>query len=326
MPCPEGKPYSPYPESAKELIRQKCKLYWDSPDGLSQRELQHNKMLGENNPNYGKIYTDEERDSISIRLAGLKRTEEQRKHYSDSKKGKKNPNFGKSEFPGLLAMQEANKENPPMLGKSHTEETKQKIRLASIGRTFSHTEIAKQKISIGNKGKREGIEPWNKGLTSRQDSRIISGKDSYFSKVRFYGEQNGFFGKHHTQESIERMLEARTYAGPKCPNNPEKKLLKLLVRLYPRRYHYTGNKSLVEDHRLRPDISSKNGEREIIELFGDYWHSEEITGRRREDEEEYRVKRFSEFGYRTLIIWEEELANEASLVIKIKNFVEVGNG
>jgi len=327
---PKGKPY---PESGKDNIRLsvnspdakiKKQAWLNSPQGLLYRQRATERMLGENNPAKLKVWTEEERQIHSLRMTGIKRTEEQKKHYSESKMGFRNPNYGKNDFPGLLAMMQAIREHHPMLGKHHSEKTKRKLRHSHLGKSWgNHTPESKMKISIARKGKYKGIAPWNKGLKAEDDSRILTGADNIFGRVKFMGEANGFFGKHHTQESIEKILNNRKYAGPTFPNKPEERLLEILESLYPRRYCYTGNMRLPENPRLRPDFSSRNGEREIIELFGNYWHSQLITGRNKEEEEKQRIDALANYGYKILIIWECELEDEEALIQKIKSFVEV---
>ena len=53
---------------------------------------------------------------------------------------------------------------------------------------------------------------------------------------------------------------------------------------------------------------------EIIEFFGDYWH--ENT----KEDDRNRLKTYSQCGYKTLVIWENELKNPLQIINKIKNF------
>jgi G:T-mismatch repair DNA endonuclease (very short patch repair protein) len=69
-----------------------------------------------------------------------------------------------------------------------------------------------------------------------------------------------------------------------------------------------------------PDFININGQKKIIELFGDYWHSEKKTGRCRAEEENLRKSHFAKYGYQTLIIWESELKSPEQLVTKIIDF------
>ena len=95
------------------------------------------------------------------------------------------------------------------------------------------------------------------------------------------------------------------------PNKPETLLFRLLEKLHPGEWKYTGDFSFIINGKC-PDFVNINGEKKIIELFGDYWH-------RGEDPQD-RINDFSNFGYETLVIWERELKNMDDLKNKIQAF------
>jgi hypothetical protein len=64
-----------------------------------------------------------------------------------------------------------------------------------------------------------------------------------------------------------------------------------------------------------PDFVNVNGQKKIIELFGDYWH----RGQNPQD----RIDVFKPFGYETLVIWQRELEDLKSLRHKIFDFAEL---
>jgi len=64
-----------------------------------------------------------------------------------------------------------------------------------------------------------------------------------------------------------------------------------------------------------PDFIRNDSTKQIIEVFGDYWHK---------DDEPERMATFERFGYDTLIIWEHELLDE--LQETIKKIVDFSNG
>lgn len=96
------------------------------------------------------------------------------------------------------------------------------------------------------------------------------------------------------------------------PNKPEKSLLSVLNELLPGEWRFVGDGSFVIAGK-NPDFVNINGKKQIIELFGDYWH-------KGEDPDE-RITLFREFGYETLVVWERELKNQVELVARIKEFV-----
>jgi hypothetical protein len=95
------------------------------------------------------------------------------------------------------------------------------------------------------------------------------------------------------------------------PNKPETIILNILNELYPKQWRYTGNGSFIIGG-LNPDFVNINGQKKVIEMFGDYWH--------RIDDSEYRTKTFSGFGYSCLIIWEHELGNIKEVTDKIISY------
>jgi G:T-mismatch repair DNA endonuclease (very short patch repair protein) len=63
-----------------------------------------------------------------------------------------------------------------------------------------------------------------------------------------------------------------------------------------------------------------NGQKKIIELFGDYWHGKERTGKNKKGVEKERINCFAKYGYQTLIIWEHELKDINIVINKIVEF------
>lgn len=85
--------------------------------------------------------------------------------------------------------------NNPFYGKHHTQETKDILRIKSTGR--HHSEESKKKISAGLRN------TWN-------DPNSTFNTEEFIEKRReaVTGEKNGMYGKHHSDETIEKMSEA----------------------------------------------------------------------------------------------------------------------
>jgi very-short-patch-repair endonuclease len=107
------------------------------------------------------------------------------------------------------------------------------------------------------------------------------------------------------------------------PNKPEKLVNSLLQNLFPGEYKYVGDGQFIIGGKF-PDFINVNGQKKIIELFGDYWHGEKRTGRTKEEEEQKRMDIFCQYGYKTLIIWQRELKNLPELTNKIIQFSQEG--
>jgi very-short-patch-repair endonuclease len=146
------------------------------------------------------------------------------------------------------------------------------------------------------------------------------------------GENSYFYGKHHTKESKEKSGKShvKLWQNPKYvvnqrkgrklkPNKPEKQLNELLQELFPNEYKYVGDFQVIIGSR-NPDFINVAGQKKIIELFGDYFHSKKLTKRSRKEEEKQRIDYFSKYGYHTLIIWEHELKDINKLKNKLLRF------
>lgn len=78
-----------------------------------------------------------------------------------------------------------------------------------------------------------------------------------------------------------------------------------------------GDGSVILEGKI-PDFININGQKKIIELFGNYWH--------KEGDEQTRKEYFNKYGYETLIIWEEEMKNLENVKNKLINFNMKGGG
>lgn len=76
-------------------------------------------------------------------------------------------------------------------------------------------------------------------------------------------------------------------------------------------YQYVGDGSLVIGGR-NPDFLSADGQKRLIELWGDCYHQQHMS--------QSRIEHFSQYGYRTLIIWASEMVNPDIVAEKIKKF------
>ena len=120
----------------------------------------------------------------------------------------------------------------------------------------------------------------------------------------------------------EKMVKAILKGSHNRPTIAEKKVWALLNYICPNDYKYTGNDGSSVINGCIPDFLNINGQKKIVEVFGDYWHSEEVTGRTKEEEEQRKIERFRVFGFKCLIIWESELGNPDEVIEKLREFVK----
>ena len=116
-----------------------------------------------------------------------------------------------------------------------------------------------------------------------------------------------------TQEEWDEFIRNKICTMQWKINKSEVYLSSLLQFLYPDDWKYVGDGQFIIGGKC-PDFINVNGKKQIIELFGDYWH--------RNDNGNKRKRLFAEYGYSTLIIWESELKKPQRLIKKITEFAE----
>lgn len=104
------------------------------------------------------------------------------------------------------------------------------------------------------------------------------------------------------------------------PNKPETGINNILNELYPNQWKYTGDGSVIIGG-LNPDFTNVNGKKEVIELFGDWWHSDKKIQNRWKSSENGRIEVFKQYGFNCLVIWERELKDKQKVVDKIKQWI-----
>ena len=95
------------------------------------------------------------------------------------------------------------------------------------------------------------------------------------------------------------------------PNSLEKKLGQMLDEAMPGTWKYVGDGQVIIGGKC-PDFINVNGKKKLIELYGAYWHDIFDIARR--------VEFFRQYGFDTLIVWDEELKDESRLKSKIIKF------
>lgn len=236
-------------------------------------------------PMVGKSHTEETKDKIRMAHLGTKLTDEQKEEQARKR----------------------------LLGPKRivTEETREKLRSAHKGRDLSHTRTpeANERRSRALKGRVFTTEHKNRiGEATR--GRIVSENTKRLISVK--SKQNW-----QNPDYVKKQMRSRKA----LPSKLEVMFTKLLEDLFPGDWKYVGDGEVILGG-LCPDWINVNGKKDIIELFGDYWHSEQIRGRTKTEEEKRRVDTYAGYGYRTLIIWEHELNDGACLIAKIKHFNE----
>ena len=196
--------------------------------------------------------------------------------------------------------------------KQFTSEHRQKIGKASV-RRWSNSEF-KSRVSCK-------ISKYYSILENRETQKLKPLNNLWTQETRNLVSQNT---KRQWQDSIQgpkirrairQLWDSPTHlkkmwkAWSKQPNKAELFLQNLLDKHFPNTWKYVGDGQLIIAGKC-PDFANINGRKDLIELFGVYWHQpEEVVLRKRH---------FKQYGYNCIIIWENELQSEQTLVEKIQ--------
>ena len=233
----------------------------------------------------------------------------------------------------------------PNKGKHLTEEQKAKLRIANLGKHL--TEETKAKIGAGNKSKHLTDETKAKIRASNKktwQNPELRAQNSAITKARWQDPEYrarcaAKRGRHYSPESRAKMsantknlwqdpeyqahmsaVHKELWQNPeyakmifqaqgKKPNQAELRLQDILDRYFPGKWKFVGDGQLIVGGRC-PDFINVNGKKEVIELFGTYWHPMFDVG---EKKDHYR-----QYGLRVAIVWEDELEDEERLVLGLR--------
>jgi len=153
--------------------------------------------------------------------------------------------------------------------------------------------------------------------------RLNSGKGQYCSL--FCANQSPIRKKHCKKSALLAYQKPRKRPVCASPNKDEIKLNNIIQGLnLP--YKFVGNGEIWITG-LNPDFINVNGQKKIIELFGEPWHGKRCFHFEKPSfsrTEQGRKHIFSQYGYDTLIIWCRELREPKILKHKILDFDGTG--
>lgn len=209
----------------------------------------------------------------------------------------------------------------PMQGRKISMETLEKLRASHVGQPSPmtgkhHSEATRKKMSASH----NGVPLSKEHINNRTKSRIKNGYRHSVETLRKIGAGNK--GKFVSEETNRKNSEAkkRAWQDPayarKClvinsPNKQEMKLMDILNSMYPGEWKFVGDGQVIIDGKC-PDFINVNGQKKIIELYGERWH--------KNDNPQDRADIFKPFGYDTLIIWVRELQSKGKLIPLLQSF------
>ena len=100
-------------------------------------------------------------------------------------------------------------------------------------------------------------------------------------------------------------------------NGPELQLLSVLDKHFPGEWKYVGDNQFGVEGRY-PDFVNVNGKKQVIEVFGYYWH---LCQPNRLTEEEL-IAHYREYGFECLVFWEYDVYDGDEVVSRILQLQE----
>lgn len=248
--------------------------------------------------------SDEKRKRISLATTGEKNGMYGKHHSAESNRKNSESNTGKIVTDETRALQSKNsavKGKPGLRTGSHpTPETLALMRASALARP-PMTEETKELLSELRK------KDWQR--TEYREANIKMNKDKWADPE--------YMARHiRQQKELWSDPEYAKWRGQRFhlrPNKPETVLLNILDQLYPGEWKYTGDFSFMINGK-NPDFTNINGQKKLIELFGDYWHKDKNP--------QDRIDTFKPYGWDTLVIWQRELKNLTRVRFKIHGFMK----
>jgi len=206
-------------------------------------------------------------------------------------------------------------------------ETREKIRMSKLGNKnclgkqnalgFTHTQIAKTLMSLRRKGHlvseetrnkiaeahkghpvsketREKLRQWN---LAHRDTLVKIGKKAW-----------------EDPDKVATMMSNMLKARHQKPNKLEAQFAEFLNTHFPDEWKYVGNGGAIIGGKC-PDFININGKKQLIELYGNYWHKGEYP--------DTKVRFYKQYGFDTLVLWEADIKTlpEEIMICTIKSFI-----
>lgn len=243
------------------------KAKFGSSEHIKKILVSRRSYVGKNNPNYGKNVSDLTRKKMSV---SIKRalSEGKMRYWTGKKLSEKHRKKLSEKATGRVGFFRG-KKRPELSGSNHYFYGKKR------------TEEQKKQYSITMKKQfKNGRVVWNKGVP-----RTVSEK----KKISVSQQKNW-----KDPNFVKRVAERKNIR----PNKSELFIKNILDRFFFNEWKFCGDLSFMVDGK-NPDFMNVNGQKKLIEVFGDYWHKPE--------DELKRISHFARFGFETLVVWGHEL-------------------
>lgn len=221
------------------------------------------------------------------------RTEKHRKTLSESLSGERNPMYGKKQTP----------------------ETREKIRQKALKRIQNMTPEERKALFANMGYSLHRTDEYRAKLSKGVRRAIAEGKILSSERNKKISQNKGW------QKGLVLMFKAN---GRK-PTQTELKVQQILDKYFPA-FKYNGNFDLgIMLGGMIPDFVNINGHKQVIEVFGDYWHSDKVI-KDWKGSELGKIMAYKPFGYNCLVLWQNDVnsKSEKELCDTIRKFVTRG--
>jgi G:T-mismatch repair DNA endonuclease (very short patch repair protein) len=259
-------------------------------------------------PHGGHPCSVETRTKIAESKRGKPRSVETRAKVSATLRGRRlSP-----EHRAKLSAAQRGKPRPWLRGKHPSPETRAKLSASHCG--IPRSAEWRAHMSAAHKGKNNRLGKHSSVETCARISAALLGHAvSTEARTKMSLSHQRLW---QNREFRDRCVQAIIKANQVRPTAPERTMQSILDRRFPGEWRYTGNGDFIVGGK-NPDFVNVNGRKAVIEVFGNWWHSEQKTGRTSEQEVATRQRHFADWGYDCAVIWEREVTDEDAVLAKL---------
>lgn len=207
--------------------------------------------------------------------------------------------------------------------KPHSEKTKEIIRQKAL--SPERIKLAIQNLPKDMKGENHPF--WGRHHTTESKMKIAAHRDTKGKNHPLWGKHRSIDTKRKLSLAHKKLWQQPEYASQQMqfrgakPNKIEVLLQQFLDTYYPGEWKYVGDGQVIIGGRC-PDFLNVNGGKQVIELFGTYWHDIFTNPRTRLERTEVATcYHYSDYGFACLVIWDKELKKPSKLRKKLDVFV-----
>ena len=119
-------------------------------------------------------------------------------------------------------------------------------------------------------------------------------------------------------EGLDNFIQRTHLAMHKRPTAPERIIIDICDSYFPV-FKYNGDFSQgVCLNRMFPDFINTNGKKQVIEVFGNYWHQHKDGPEFNYINENTRIEKYKTVGFDCLVLWEHDIKKMGTDAIKEK--------